>query len=79
MISMGTYTAKAVRVSDGDTITVLNDNKEQIRIRLKDTFYEVFRALERDDIDKVEMPDDKKKLDLYIGYMVSLNELAGSA
>jgi endonuclease YncB( thermonuclease family) len=41
-----TYTAKEVRVSDGDTITVLTDNNEQIRIRLEDTFYEVFGTIE---------------------------------
>ena len=67
LLSTGTYTAKVVRVSDGDTITVLTDNKKQIRIRLEDTFYEVFMTLERDGIDKVEMLGDKKKLDLYIG------------
>ncbi len=70
-----TYTAKVVRVSDGDTITVLTDNKEQIRIRLDDTFFKVFTTLESDCIEKVEMLDDIKKLDLYIGYMVRLNEL----
>lgn len=37
-----TYTAKVVRVS----FTVLTDNKEQIRIRLEDTFYEVFGIIE---------------------------------
>jgi hypothetical protein len=46
LLSMSTYTAKVVRVSDGDTITVLTDNKEQIRIRLEDTFYEVFGTIE---------------------------------
>ena len=35
-------------------------------------------TLERNGIDKVEIPDDKKKPDLYIGYMVRLNELEGS-
>jgi hypothetical protein len=40
-----TYTAKLVRISNGDTITILTDNKEQIRIRLKDTFYEVFGTI----------------------------------
>ena len=34
LLSTSTYTAKVVRVSDGDTITVLTDNNEQIRIRL---------------------------------------------
>jgi hypothetical protein len=32
----------------------------------KQIFFEVFMTLERDGIDKVEMPDNKKKLDLYI-------------
>lgn len=40
----------------------------------EDTFYEVFMKLENDCIEKVEMLDDIKKLDLYIGYMVDLNE-----
>jgi len=62
-----TYTAKAGWVFDGDTITVLTDNKKQIRVILEDTFYEVFMTLERDGIDKVEMLGDKKKLDFYIG------------
>jgi endonuclease YncB( thermonuclease family) len=65
LLLSGTYTAKVIRVSDGVTITVLTDNKEQIPIRFEG-------------IEKVEMPDDKKKLDLYIGYMVRLNELEGS-
>jgi endonuclease YncB( thermonuclease family) len=65
MLSTDTYTAKAVRVSAGGTITVLTENKEQIQIRLEG-------------MDKVEMPDDKKKPDLYIGYMVRLNKLEGS-
>ena len=60
-----TYIAKVVRFSNGDTITVLTDNNEQIRIRL-----EV--------IDKVKMRENKKKPDVYIGYMVRLNELEGS-
>ncbi len=54
LLLLSTYTAKVVRVSDGDTI------------------FEVFMTLERDGFDKVEMLDDKKKLDLYIGYMVRL-------
>ena len=33
----------------------------------KQIFFEVFMTIECDDIEKVEMPDDKKKLDLYIG------------
>jgi endonuclease YncB( thermonuclease family) len=53
LLLSGTYTAKVIRVSDGVTITVLTDNKEQIPIRFEG-------------IEKVEMPDDKKKLDLYI-------------
>lgn len=44
---------------------------------LEDIFFEVFMTIERDGIDKVGMLDDKKKLDLYIGYMVRLNELDG--
>jgi hypothetical protein len=35
LLSTSTYTAKVVRVSDGDTTTLLTDNKEQIRIRLE--------------------------------------------
>jgi cell division protein YceG involved in septum cleavage len=77
MLSTCTYTAKAVRVSNGNAFTVLTDNKKQIRIRLEDTFYEVFMTLEWDGIVKVEMPENKKKLALYIGYMVRLNELEG--
>jgi hypothetical protein len=46
LLLSGTYTVKVVRVSDGDTITVLTDNKEQMRIRLEDTFYEVFGTIE---------------------------------
>lgn len=45
---------------------------------LENAFFEVFMTLERDGIDKVEILEDKKKLDLYIGYMVRLNELEGS-
>jgi hypothetical protein len=46
LLLSSTYTVKVVRVSDGDTITVLTDNKEQMRIRLEDTFYEVFGTIE---------------------------------
>lgn len=35
LLLSSTFTAKVVRVSDGDTITVLTDEKEQIRIRLE--------------------------------------------
>jgi hypothetical protein len=66
LLLSSTYTAKVVRVSDGDTITVLTDNNEQIRIRLEG-------------MGKVEMLDDRKKLNLYIGYMVRLNELKNPA
>lgn len=34
LLLLSTFTAKVVRVSDGDTITVLTDNNQQIRIRL---------------------------------------------
>ena len=46
LLSISIYKAKLVRVSDGDTITVLTDSNEQIRIRLEDTFYEVFGTIE---------------------------------
>lgn len=35
-------------------------------------------TLEWDGIEKVEMPDDKKKPDLYIGNMLRLNEMENS-
>jgi endonuclease YncB( thermonuclease family) len=35
LVSTSTFTAKVIRIVDGDTIVVLNDNKEQIRVRLE--------------------------------------------
>jgi endonuclease YncB( thermonuclease family) len=46
LLLSSTYTAKVVRVSNGNAFTVLTDNNEQIRIRLEDTFYEVFGTIE---------------------------------
>jgi hypothetical protein len=66
MLSSGTYTAKAVRVSDGGKLMVLTEIKEQMRTRLGG-------------FSKVEMSSDSQKLDLYIGNMVRLNELENSA
>lgn len=44
----------------------------------KQILFEVFMTLEWDGIEKVEMPDDKKKPDLYIGNMLRLNEMENS-
>lgn len=66
LLSTGTYTAKAVRVSDGGTITVLTENKEQIRLRLEG-------------MDKVELPDNSRQPGLFMRNMVRLNELENSA
>jgi endonuclease YncB( thermonuclease family) len=65
LLSTCTYTAKADRVFEGYIITVLTDNKEQIRLRLEG-------------MDKVELPDNSRKQDLYIGNMVRLCELDNS-
>ena len=51
LLLSGTYIARVVRVSYGNIITVLTENKEQIHNRLGG-------------MDKIEIPDDKKKPDL---------------
>ena len=48
LLSTGTRSAKTVRVSDGDIIMVLTENKEQTRTRLEG-------------MDKNELPDNSRK------------------
>jgi len=65
LLSTGTYTTKAVRISNGDTLTVLIENKKYTKTWLECR-------------DKVELPDNSRKPDLFSGYMARLNELENS-
>jgi endonuclease YncB( thermonuclease family) len=66
LLPTGTHTTKTVRFSDGDTLTVLTENKEQTRTRLEG-------------MDRNKLPENRRKPDLYIGNMARLNELENSA